>query len=164
MSEVETRVIEGFVEFVICKTIILKVMKLINRVILFLMACFMLQSCGKNGIDGNANVETFVIEVTPSQWKGDANMRTATIDMPELTKEVCDNGAVVVYNHPDANSTEWQALPYTWPGDDGILIRFMYEEGKVHINLTSNQNNIPEITSSYDYKIVIITSDKDPVL
>ena len=67
---------------------------------------------GRDGLDGNANVKTRIITVTPSGWSGDGYVYQAQKQADIITADIVEKGAVLCYLQ-DANNT-YIPLPYTF--------------------------------------------------
>ncbi len=124
------------------------------------MTASLFTSCadGLKGKDGNNNVLSMIKTVKSSDWSGDGYQLKAVIKIPELTNDVISNGIVQVYNNPEEMKSHWQALPYTQVGDNGLMLRFSFEEGELTIFIESDKDELNGVNGSYDYKIVIIGS------
>ncbi len=127
------------------------------------MVVFMFISCGKvgeDGKDGAVNVFSKVVTINPSDWSSytyTTSIKTAEIIIPEITSQVVAKGAVLVFNKLGRN--DWQPLPYTMVGDGGQLLRFFFSEGKVRIQIYSEESNVAPIGNKYQYKIVVLDGD-----
>ncbi|MEX0290181.1 MAG: hypothetical protein AB3N14_13820 [Flavobacteriaceae bacterium] len=58
-----------------------------------LICMLLLSACGKDGKDGNANVQTYILNIS-DETEFDVSL---SLPLPELTQEVIDNDLVVVY-------------------------------------------------------------------
>lgn len=88
---------------------------------------------GANGVDGNANVQSYTYTVGANEWTQGA----ATIAVPELTKSIADNGVVSVYYTNDSLTTDtiaWRPLPYDFRTSSGsFIISNTYQIGQVNL-------------------------------
>ena len=95
---------------------------------------------GTNGTNGNANVKSKTIFVAGSEWINSAGASTVTKLVSEITTDIINNGAVLVY--VDNGSNNWSALPVTTTDPSGVVLAFGYdiEPGKLILNAEVNQN------------------------
>ena len=111
-------------------------MKKVKLICMALLAMVAMASCrgpqgpaGHDGNDGNANVASSTVTVYPNDWTWDqfyvdnqGNPRGqywVIIDYPNITQNVFDHGAVLVYM--DVNGA-WSQLPLTYYYEDGDII------------------------------------------
>jgi len=107
-------------------------------------------SNGQDGADGNANVitETMVLTNDDWLWGGQWNSfqngqvilisttRYVDLNVPELTKDIEDNGMVLLFVKPSANSS-WQPMPYRNElGDFSENILYETSSKKIRIHFT----------------------------
>src|SRR5688572_27146418 len=126
----------------------LKSMKLVKVIAMLACAlCIIVTACKKKEIPGpkgepgdpggggNTTVtSTAVFAVASSQWKVDsiADCMKATLDFPQITKEVISTGAVKVFIQKDAAFLDpaWTELPFV-QGD--LFTQFGFDEGHLYL-------------------------------
>lgn len=112
---------------------------------------------GAPGKDGNANVKNLTIFVNANEWVYKPGTFEVTKLVPELTADIINKGAVMVYM---GDTGSWEALPATNVDPDGFAVTFNYiiEAGKLILYGTYNSSvTMPAGTiESGDYKIVLI--------
>ena len=52
---------------------------------------------GQDGLDGINYTHSVIYDVNPSDWSGDADGYYAPLDIPEITNDIFNTGAVLVY-------------------------------------------------------------------
>lgn len=149
-------------------------MKKINlKPLIFAAFAFLLFSCegdpgpmgppGEQGLPGNANVTPIIFDVAPNEWYGDVNSFYANLDeLPEITEDILNNGAVLVYvlHEENPNEKSFNMLPYTYV--DGSSYEYMDFEayiGRIRITLKWTDNGVnttAQPTQLYSFKVVII--------
>ncbi len=95
---------------------------------------------GPAGTNGNANVKSKTIFVAGSEWINTPGASTVTKIVSEITTDIVNNGAVMVY--VDNGGNNWSALPATATGTTGLIVTFGYdiEPGKLILNAGVNAN------------------------
>lgn len=76
---------------------------------------------GMDGLDGQTFAYSAMYEVLPSSWVGDLNGFFATLPMAEITGDIYENGAVLVYWMNDADQN-FSILPYWYMDSEGLTI------------------------------------------
>lgn len=117
---------------------------------------------GIDGQDGIANVGAAIYDVEPSAWTGNVDGFVTTLNVPEITQYVYENGAVLIYVLKNEGSADqsFNQLPYTWL--NGSMTEYMdYDAylGSIDINLrwTDNGVNSTEApTGNYAFKVIVI--------
>jgi len=117
---------------------------------------------GPMGPTGNANVVSAQYEVKSSDWSGDINGYNATLPVPEITSDIVNNGAVLVYYLKldlNNNISAFNLLPYTYV--DNTSIEYMdYDAslGQIVISFKWVDNGINNTSAptTMDFKVVII--------
>ena len=110
----------------------------------------------------NATITSKVVTVNPSDWKfTSGGYLSDTIKWSALTKEVFDNGAVMMYVLGTSGGG-WHLLPHSYYSDAGeIEVNFNYHEGFLEIRMLSLITGKSKLSTaqlpSYKYKIVVIT-------
>lgn len=113
---------------------------------------------GQPGADGNANVIV-------SDWKlatmikdtiiDNSQMKVATVDAPELTENIVEKAAIIIYiNFGSGN----HILPYTsYPLNKVSTISFFLKKGKIRpTRFTHDNSNAYSLGTNIKYKYVII--------
>ena len=120
---------------------------------------------GPQGKNGNANIFTAVYEQLPSSWSGDTNGFSVTLQVPEITEDIYENGAVIVYVlHEDVANKNFNMLPYTYiDGDSFEYMDFQVYIGSVvptikWVDFGRNTTEAPGVL--YIFKVVIIQGYK----
>jgi hypothetical protein len=95
--------------------------------VLFLISA-LLFSCkgekGDNGTDGMLATKSAIFDSNPGNWSGDSTGYTTTLNMAEITSDIFDKGAVLVYVLvEDQLPKSFNLLPYT--SVNGSSIRYM---------------------------------------
>ena len=125
----------------------------------------MITSCkkgdtGPQGPEGNANVKSGIYEV--SNWtrytSSDVTTRFVDIDVPGVTTDIANYGAVLVY-YSGQQITSWTALPYLFPsGTNNISYGFLYHyaPGVVEIEYYASDGSDPGDPGTVEFQIVVI--------
>ena len=109
---------------------------------------------GTPGTGGNSNIiSTSVFTVADSQWKADtaADYMFVSLDFPEITQKVADNGAVKVYIQ---TGTNWTDLPYV-KGD--LFTQFGFETGRLFLTYINIEGGLPGPPATANYRMVILS-------
>lgn len=152
--------------------------KLFSALVALSMSIVMVSCAGEDGETGpagNANVKSSNGEVAITDWTAGAVL-TDTLMVPEVTQNVVDNGAVMVYLKVDGDTINdnWQALTYTraitglsisgHPAQVEMSIEYGYNVGMVMLSVKNNINqDLTAVLQAYppnDYlfKVVVIPS------
>jgi hypothetical protein len=78
---------------------------------------------GQDGIDGDVFAYSAIYDVYPEDWTGDVDGYYASLPMPEITNDIYENGAVLVYRLVEVDPKSFNMLPYTYV--DNALTRYM---------------------------------------
>jgi len=78
-------------------------------------------SDGLDGLDGDIFAYSATYQVDPNDWDGDIDGVFATLPMAEITGDIYDNGAVLVYWMNDAGQN-FSILPYWYMDSEGLII------------------------------------------
>ena len=123
---------------------------------------------GRDGLDGNANVKTQIITVTPSAWVGDGYVYQAQRPCSIITAEIVNSGAVLCYMQ-DANNT-YIPLPFTftnwYPAENGqpILYNshtlFFYSPGVISFLIQDDDAMTSSPEDNVIFKVVAIASSE----
>jgi len=117
---------------------------------------------GEDGLDGNANVGTAIYDIGPSTWVGNIDGFVTSLNVPELTEDIYENGAVLVYMLKNENQTNqsFNQLPYTWLYNS--ITEYMdYDAfiGRIDITLRWVDNGVNSTetpTDYYTFKVIVI--------
>jgi hypothetical protein len=118
---------------------------------------------GPAGHDGIANVNSVIYDVPPQNWTGDVNSFKAILTVQEITSDIYNNGAVLVYkllNESDPVNKSFNMLPYT--SVDGTQITYMDFDvfiGEIDLYLKWVDNGVNDTqapTTTESYKVIII--------
>lgn len=113
---------------------------------------------GPAGTNGNANVKSQTSTVSTWSWDGAGYYNFSNINVPSLTSDIANTGAVMVYLQ--TTSGEWAALPRTialTSAPTSMNQRFVYTTGNVKI-IIQNSDLTQPTSSSIVFKIVCIAS------
>jgi len=66
---------------------------------------------GTNGVDGNANVQVFLWNTSPTSTG--SGPYTTTYNISAITQDILDRGAVLMYIETNSNSNVWLAVPFS---------------------------------------------------
>lgn len=115
---------------------------------------------GTAGKDGNANVKNSTIFINANEWIYAPGICKVTKLVPELTADIIDKGAVIVYSE-GSGSGSWDALPTSSAQTNGLVLTYGYnmQVGKLNLEVTFNQNitlAAGTLTSS-NFKLVLIS-------
>lgn len=114
---------------------------------------------GPKGDPGNANVSSKIISATNITWSPTTqfgtNYKTANLSIPEITADIVNNGAVIVYGGFFFNEP-WSALPLSYY-ELGKTVHFSYaiKVGGVTLRTHYSDNAIP-LSAGIPFKVVII--------
>jgi hypothetical protein len=115
---------------------------------------------GQDGLDGINYTHSVIYDVDPSEWTGNADGYSVSLNVPEITDDIYYTGAVLVYRLFEIEPKSFNLLPYTYVDND--LTTYMDFDAYVgSINLIYKEvfagvNDTPEPTSLMSFKIVII--------
>jgi hypothetical protein len=117
-------------------------------------------SDGFDGIDGEINAYSAMYEVSPSSWEGDYSGLFATLPMAEITGDIYENGAVLVYWMNDA-AQNFSLLPYWYMNSEGLTINVACDIyiGSVDIFYQEIFDGLPDTfvpEETYYFKVVVI--------
>lgn len=144
---------------------------------LIVVALLVLNSCkvegpegkpGKDGADGNANVRSQIITVSPSNWDGDEYLYEAKKQCSIITSDIVNSGAVLCYMR-DGNNT-YIPLPFTFTGwylneqEAPVFYNsnrfFLYTPGVISFLLQDDDAMTPAPEEDYVFKVVAIASSE----
>ncbi len=152
-------------------------MKKITQYLSIMALSLLIYSCvgpqgerGEDGLDGNANVGSAIYDVATSKWEGNYDGYKTTLIVPEITQDIYENGAVLVYmmkNEGSANQS-FNMLPYTWL-NNSITEYMDYDAfvGSIDITLRWTDNGVNNTEAPgdpYAFKVIIIAGTPLSVL
>lgn len=117
---------------------------------------------GRDGRDGNANVGAAIYDIAPSEWEGNIDGFVTNLNVPELTNNIYENGAVLVYllKNENTSNQSFNQLPYTWLYNNTTeYIDYDAYIGRIDITLRwvdNGLNNTEAPKSDYTFKVIII--------
>jgi len=135
----------------------------------FFSVAILLAGCrgkeGPVGPTGNANVQSVIYDVPPQNWSwfSELNCYKAVLNVPEITADIYDNGAVLVYSlihENDPLNKSFNMLPYTFIDTTSITyMDFDVFIGEIDLYLKWVDNGVndtqaPSATESF--KVVIV--------
>ena len=93
---------------------------------------------GTNGTNGNANVKSKTIFINGSEWTNTSGSSTVTKLIPEITTDIINTGAVLVYGEDTPG--KWTALPVAMTSTAGVVLSYNYsiEAGKINLFIDNN--------------------------
>jgi hypothetical protein len=136
--------------------------KTLNFVPIIFISIFIIAGCtGPQGPMGNANVQTIQYVVTPGDWTGDTDEYDASLSVPEITQDIFNNGAVLLYSmYENATPYSFNLIPYTYVYNNETT----YMDANIYVGsidlflrqISGGVNNTSQPTSNYIIKVVII--------
>lgn len=136
------------------------------------VACLSLVACsgddgdqgpaGPAGVNGNANVQGYSYTILTTDWSGG----NATVNIPELSKEIAENGQVAVYWTTQAIGTDsirWNPLPYRFVANLGgtnafVTIQNSFQVGSVTVSARASNNAGVNFGANSSLRVVLIPS------
>lgn len=134
-------------------------------IVLLLTAISLFVGCTKDGPADDANVMTKTFQPADISWSSTSNYGTnykvATLNIPQLTSSIVDNGIVLVYGGVRFGES-WTALPYPF-FEWGVtkFLSFSVETGSVVLRY-SQSNNVTPDSPSIAFKVVIVPGNNIP--
>jgi hypothetical protein len=115
---------------------------------------------GQDGLDGINFTHSVIYDVDPSEWTGDANGYTVSLNVPEITDNIYYDGAVLVYRLVEIDPKSFNLLPYTYV-DNALAIYMDFDAyiGSIHLTykeVFDGVNDTPAPADLMSFKIVII--------
>ena len=115
---------------------------------------------GLDGLDGISTTYSAIYDVDPSEWDGDIDGYVAFLNVPEITEDIYDAGAVLVYRLFETEPKSFNMLPYTYV-DNALTVYMDFDAYVGSIDLIykevfdgANDTFAPEDLMSF--KVVII--------
>jgi len=146
----------------------------VSIITIFLLSYSCTGPRGEDGIDGidgkNANVGAAIYDVAPAKWEGNVDGFVTTLKVPELNKDIYENGAVLVYVLKNENSADqsFNQLPYTWLFNS--MTEYMDFDafiGSIDITRRWTDNGVNNTEAPKDYytfKVIVISGTPLSVL
>ncbi len=115
---------------------------------------------GQDGLDGINYTHSVIYDVNASEWSGNADGYSVSLDVPEITDDIYYTGAVLVYRLIETDPKSFNLLPYTYV-DNTLTIYLDFDVYVGSINLLYKEvldgvNDTPEPTDLMSFKVVII--------
>jgi hypothetical protein len=125
-----------------------------------LLTALLFSSCkeegpiGPAGPAGNANVKAVTFNILASDWQYHPSSAHLDKPLPEITQQIWDKGAVVVYWQIN---NAWVALPFTYPAADSVtqFMGYDYTPGNLRIFVTRANGTAPDSLNTATFKAVI---------
>jgi hypothetical protein len=141
----------------------IKQMKLAQLILAFLFITSIF-SCkkegppGKDGKDGNANVQSSTITFSSWNWDSGNNYEYSDFTWSAITSSIASNGAVLVYLSTPAG---WAPLPRTVYPTTGYSQsqRFVYNTGTLRIIVQDSDLTQPAPLGTWTIKVLAIESN-----
>lgn len=145
-----------------------KILSIACVFLLTLSACKVEGPEGPAGVDGNANVKTQIITVTPSNWTGNGFALEAKKVCPILTAEIVASGAVLVYMQigngvyvpvPVSNTNYWvdtEGNPVLYNSH----VFYHYGTSAITFYLQDDDAQTEQPTENMVFKVVTIASSE----
>lgn len=114
---------------------------------------------GIDGKDGNANVQSRIITVYPTEWVGDYDGYYAEVSVPTITQNIHNTGVVLCYLKL---GDYYMAMPFSYYSGEGynILYSFMHAVGKVEFAYQDDDGYTFQPTQNVVFKVVTIASSE----
>ncbi len=115
---------------------------------------------GDKGDPGTANVLSKTYQASEITWTSATefavNHKRGTINIPKLTKDIADNGTVLVYAGLLFENTTWTALPTSFTESGQVRYwGFGYKTGTITIRYSNSANTMPG-NPTIPFKVVLI--------
>jgi len=117
---------------------------------------------GHDGRDGISDIGVVIYDIRPSDWNGNIDGFTASLNVPEITEDIIYNGAVLVYRlrNEGTKDMSFNQLPYTWLNNYNTeYMDFDAYVGRIDITLRwvdEFVNNTQAPKEKQSYKILVI--------
>ncbi|MCW3121520.1 MAG: hypothetical protein JWQ38_1012 [Flavipsychrobacter sp.] len=112
---------------------------------------------GKDGKDGNANVKAGLVTIAGSDWTYNSTAKeySVGVNFPAITKDVVDNGMVMVFT---GDGTIWQAMPLTvyYSSTGSYTYQYQYMLGEVDLFIDISDYSTFTTLVSNTFKIVAV--------
>jgi len=142
-------------------------MKTISLFISFITILLLSYSC----IDRkDNNVGAAIFDIFPANWEGNIDGFVTSLEVPELTNDIYENGTVLVYMLKNENSADksFNQLPYSWLNNSNTeYMDFDAYIGRIDITLRwvdNGINNTEAPKDNYTFKVIVISGTPLSVL
>ncbi len=138
--------------------------KTIGKIMLVSITAIFLHGCagkdgapGAQGPEGNANVTAMSYQILSSQWAyASPNLWVDLID-PDITADIINSGAVLVYSNSVGDVTQ---LPFTYYPSTSYseTMSAVHYVGNVQINIVDSDGATPNAPGDLIFKVVVMSS------
>ena len=116
---------------------------------------------GSSGKDGTSFANSAIYDISADKWAGNINGYSTTLTMPEITNDIYNNGAVLVYRlREDFTPKSFNLLPYTYVDNNTTTyMDFDAYIGKIEIttrDIVNGQNASQAPTQLMSFKVVVV--------
>ena len=114
---------------------------------------------GAQGPEGNANVLTMGYSILPSQWAYSSPVLWVDLVDPDITADIMNSGAVLVYKENGSFTTQ---LPYTYYPTTSYTetMSATHYVGNVEIDIEDSDGAAPATPGPITFKVVTMSSRK----
>lgn len=152
------------------KNNVLRLTDKVIRICPFMLLMFVFAQCtgpagprgndGMNGIDGINYTHSAIYDIDPSDWVGNLDGYDVFIDVPEITEDIYNNGAVLVYRLIEIDPKSFNLLPYTFVDNSStIYMDFDAYVGSIDLIFKEVNNGVNDTQAPQglmSFKVVII--------
>ena len=140
--------------------------KTIGKIMLVSITAIFLHGCagkdgapGAQGPEGNANVTAMSYQILSSQWAYAAPNLWVGLADPDITNDILNSGAVLVYLDNGSNITELPITTYyISPTTYSETMTATHYAGTVQIDIADSDGGTPNATGTVIFKIVVMSS------
>ncbi|MGZ3836747.1 MAG: hypothetical protein ACXVB0_24740 [Mucilaginibacter sp.] len=115
---------------------------------------------GQNGLDGINYTHSVIYDIDPTEWSGNADGYNVSINVPEITDNIYNTGAVLVYRLVEIDPKSFNLLPYTYVDNTlSIYLDFDVYIGSINFiykEVFNGVNDTPVPADIMSFKVVII--------
>ena len=116
---------------------------------------------GAQGPEGNANVLTMGYSILPSQWAYSSPVLWVDLVDPDITSNIMNSGAVLVYMESGGNTTQLPITSfYTSPATYTETMTATHYLGNVEIDIEDSDAGAPGTPGPISFKVVTMSSRK----
>ncbi len=131
-----------------------------KNVIFAILTVALFTSCngttGPQGKDGNANVHSYLYNVSSNDWEQVSPDYKVTLSTPYITQDILDKGAVLVYIEAVAQNY-WLLLPYS---DYNSLLLYITTVGQIEIYSGYFDRSQKPNPGAHTFKVVAIAGSE----
>lgn len=114
---------------------------------------------GPQGNNGNANVHSATFIVNPGDWAYNAPSYYVTLSYPQITQDIINTGAVLVYlqNNPG----NYSQLPLTFYPSNTYSETFEISSGLSNVKIFRTDSDLTDpgpVSNALTFKVVVIAS------